>query len=99
MMEPWNKTLLSEQWGLCVFVCVCVWCVCVYALASTSVGSGAPKHPQLFEDFWHSNPGRKPNKMQKIFKVLKSVNVKEKKRPNVLHGPITADLCENLQTT
>jgi len=36
---------------------------------------------------------------QKICKVLKSVTVRGKKRPNVLHVPITADLCENLQTT
>jgi hypothetical protein len=32
-------------------------------------------------------------------KVIKSVSVKEEKWPNVLHGPITADLHENLQTT
>jgi len=77
---------------------VCV-CVCVCAHACTSVGSETLKYPQVFEDLWHSDTGRKPNKGQKICKVLKGVNVKVEKRPNVLRGPVTAELHENLKTT
>jgi hypothetical protein len=46
-----------------------------------------PKHPQLFEDFRLLTQEGNLTRGKKICKLLKCVNVKEKKRPTVVHGP------------